>query len=253
MTNQPEIHKPKSSQGVLLFLGLAVIGVSLGFAGFKLYEGLKQFRSYDRFVTVKGLATKDVRADLAVWTVNFTATGNDLSAAQLSLETNAGKVRAFLKANGMTDENIRLQNITVADKQAQTYGGDTSGERYVLSQAFLVRTNTIDSMVTLSQKITDLVKDGIVLGQPNGGYNPPPQYIFTKLNDIKPEMIAEATQNARLSAEQFAKDTDQDIGDIRRANQGIFEILTRDPSVNESETPDKTVRLVSTLDYYLGE
>lgn len=253
MTNQRENPPLKLAHGIFLFLGLLVIGASIGLVGFKLYDGLKQFRSYDRFVTVKGLATKDVRADLAVWTVNFTATGNDLSAAQIALETNAGKVRAFLKANGMGEENIRLQSITVADKQAQTYGGDTSGERYVLSQAFLVRTENIDSMVTLSQKITDLVKDGVVLGQPNGGFNPAPQYIFTKLNDIKPEMIKEATQNARLSAEQFAADTGQKIGGIRRANQGIFEILTRDPSVFEAESPDKTVRLVSTLDYFLSE
>lgn len=244
-----------SCSNLFLFLGLFVIALGLAFSGFKVFEGLKNFRNYDRFVTVKGLATQDMRADLAVWSVNFTVTGNELAPAQTQLEENAVKVIAFLKANGMTDDNIRIQNIQVADKQAQTYsgGGGDGDPRYVLSQALTARTTDIDTMIKASQNVSQLIKDGVALGQPNGGYNPAPQYMFTKLNDVKPAMIADATKNARSSAEQFAKDSGQKVGQIRSANQGIFEILPRDPNITETETPDKTVRVVTTVEYYLAD
>lgn len=245
--------KPSCSS-LFLFFGLLVVALGLAFSGFKVFEGLKNFRNYDRFVTVKGLATKDMRADLAVWSVNFTVTGNELAPAQTQLEQNAVKVVAFLKANGMSDENIRIQNIQVADKQAQTYsGGGDGGPRYVLSQALIARTTDIETMIKASQNVSQLIKDGVVLGQPNGGYNPAPQYMFTKLNDVKPAMIAEATKSARTSAEQFAKDSGQKVGQIRSANQGVFEILPRDPNITETETPDKTVRVVTTVEYYLAD
>ena len=240
---------------IFLFFGLIIVSAALAFTGFKIFEGLKYFRSFDRFVTVKGLATKDMKADLAVWSVNFTVTGDDLATAQTQLEANREKVTAFLKSNGLSEGNIRIQNIQVADKQAQTYSsnGGESGPRYVLSQALIARTNDIEAMAKASQNVSQLIKEGVVLGQPNGGYNPAPQYMFTKLNDVKPSMIAEATKNARDSAEQFAKDSQQKVGQIRSANQGVFEILPRDPNIVETETPDKTVRVVTTVEYYLAD
>lgn len=245
----------KSCSNIALLTGLIVVSLGLSFSGFKIYEGLKNFRNYDRFVTVKGLATKDMRADLAVWSVNFTATGDDLATAQLQLEDSAAKVSAYLVSNGLKQEDIRIQNIQVADKQAQTYSGSgaESGPRYVLSQALIARTNDLEAMIKASQNISQLIKQGVALGQPNGGYNPAPQYMFTKLNDVKPAMIAEATKNARSSAEQFAQDSGQKVGQIRSANQGVFEIQPRDPNITETETPDKTVRVVTTVEYYLAD
>lgn len=242
----------KSYPKCLGMLALGFMALAVIIAGYQIMSGLKLFRSYDRYVTVKGLATKDVAADLAVWQVGFTTVSNDLATAQAELEASAQKVTSYFKANGFTDEEMRLVGITIADRQAQTYGGDQSGgPRYILAQTFSMRTNNIEAMTKASQNIASLIKDGVLLGQPNGGYNPPPQYLFTKLNDVKPEMIAEATKNARTSAEQFAKDSGQKVGQIRSANQGVFEILARDPSVSETETPKKAVRVVSTIDYYL--
>ena len=249
------IVETRPVNSILLFLGLLVIGLSLGFAGYKIFDGLKFFRSYDRFVTVKGLAMKDVRADLAVWSVNFTVTGNDLAIAQSELEATSVKVANYLEANGLNEKDIRVQSLQVADKQAQTYSSGTGdgGPRYVLSQALIARTTDIDAMIKASQNVSQLIKEGVVLGQPNGGYNPAPQYMFTKLNDVKPAMIADATKNARASAEQFAKDSGQEVGLIRSANQGVFEILPRDPNIPETETWDKSVRVVTTVEYYLAD
>jgi len=237
---------------------LLVVGVVLSFAfitiGQKINDGLTHFRSFDRYITVKGLATKDVDADLAVWSLTFNVTGETLAAAQESLAASEKTVRDFLNTNGITPEQIRLQNINVVDKKAQTYnnGGDMT-LRFILSQTLVARTNDIAAMVKASQNISDLVKAGVILGDPNGGITPVPQYIFTKLNQVKPELIAEATKNARASAEQFAKDSGQDVGSIRIANQGSIQIEARDPGVSESESPQKTVRVVTTIDYLLGK
>lgn len=240
-------------------LALLVVGVGLTFAfltiGQKVYEGLTHFRSFDRYITVKGLATKDVDADLAVWSITFNVTGETLADAQTSLANSEKQVKDFLVANGMTAEQIRLQNINVVDKKAQIYNnsGDSSTLRFVLSQTLIARTNDIAAMVKASQNISELVKAGVTLGDPSGGDTAVPQYLFTKLNSVKPELIAEATKNARASAEQFAKDSGQEVGQIRTANQGTIQIDARDPGVSETESPQKTVRVVTTIDYLLGK
>lgn len=237
---------------------LLAVGGILSFAfisvGEKIYAGLTHFRSFDRFITVKGLATKDVEADLAVWSISFNVTAETLSAAQESLSISEKNVRDFLGKNGIQAEQIRLQNINVIDKKAQIYnnGGDMT-LRFILSETLVARTHDVGAMVRASQNISDLVKAGVTLGDPNGGNNPVPQYLFTKINDIKPALIAEATKNARASAEQFAKDSGQEVGQIRTANQGYIQIEARDPGVSESESPQKSVRVVTTIDYLLGK
>ncbi len=105
----------------------------------------------------------------------------------------------------------------------------------------------------LGGRAPELVKAGVTLGDPSGGNTAVPQYLFTKLNSVKPELIAEATKNARASAEQFAKDSGQEVGQIRTANQGTIQIDARDPGVSETESPQKTVRVVTTIDYLLGK
>jgi hypothetical protein len=239
-------------------LVLLVVGVALSFAfvmvGQKVHEGLTHFRSFDRTITVKGLATKDVDADLAVWSITFNVTAETLAEAQANLANSEKTVRDFLNTNGIKPEQIRLQNINVVDRKAQIYGnGGDMTLRFILSQTLVARTNDIPSMVKASQSISDLVKAGVTLGDPNGGGNAVPQYLFTKINDIKPALIAEATKNARVSAEQFAKDSGQEVGSIRNANQGYIEINARDPGISEAETPQKTVRVVTTIDYLLGK
>ncbi len=243
-----------SHSSVVKLLGIVLFTAAFLVLGFSLYKGLINFRSYDRYITVKGLAIKDVDADLAVWSLSFTATAETLTDAQNSLTANEQLVRDFLNANGITNENIRLQNISVFDRQAQMYGGNETGKpRFVLSQTLVARTSDIGAMQKASQNISDLVKKGVTIGDPNGGNNQVPRYIFTKLNDVKPELIAEATKNARLSAEQFAKDSGQNVGKIRTANQGTIIIESRDPGVNEMDSPQKSVRVVSTIDYFLAQ
>jgi uncharacterized protein len=244
------MEQSSKSQGIFLVLALLVLACGIGYASTNVYKGLKEFKSYDRFVSVKGLAQKEVVADLALWPISYTETGNDLSALQGLMDTRGASVISFLKKYDITDAEIELQQVNVQDLMAQGYRQENVEQaRYILTQTYMVRTNNVTAVYKAAQNMGELIKQGVVVAQGSGL----PTYLYTKLNDIKPEMIAQATQNARAAAAQFAKDSGQAVGDIRTAYQGIFQILARDDTyaVSEPQQVNKTVRVVSTVDFYL--
>lgn len=236
--------------GIMFIIALLVLAAGVGFAGIQIHNGLVAFNSQDRVVTVKGLAQQDVTADLALWPIAYTETGNDLVALQETMEQKGQVVINFLKRHGITENEIELQQVNVQDLLAQSYrSGDVSQSRYILTQGYMVRTDKVAEVAKAAQQIGSLVKAGVVLSQNGTG----PTYLFTKLNDIKPKMIADATQNAREAATQFAADSGEQVGGIKRAYQGVFQILARDDTymVSEPNQMNKTVRVVSTIDFYL--
>jgi hypothetical protein len=156
-----------------------------------------------------------------------------------------------LTGQGIEPEAIQPQRVEVTDLLAQPYRPEGVGDnRFILAQTVIVRTEQVDQVARLNQQTGELVKRGVVLVDAGG-----PSYLFTRLNEIKPEMLAEATRNARVSAEQFAADSDSEIAGIRRASQGLFEILARDPAPGlfEPNQMDKKVRVVSTIEYRLRD
>ncbi len=236
--------------GLMAILSVAILAGGIAFAGLKIQGGLVAFNSQDRVVTVKGLAQQDVVADLALWPISYTETGNDLAALQATMDEKGQAVINFLKRHGITENEIELQQVNVQDLLAQSYRqGDIGQARYILTQGYMVRTDKVKDIAKASQAIGSLVKQGIVLAQNATG----PTYLFTKLNDIKPQMIADATKNARESAQQFAADSGEKVGGMKRASQGVFQILARDDTymVSEPNQVNKTVRVVSTIDFYL--
>lgn len=237
-------------RGLFFILALCILAAGIGYAGMQIHDGLVAFNSQDRVVTVKGLAQEDVVADLALWPISYTETGNDLAALQETMDQKGQVVINFLKRHGITENEIELQQVTVQDLLAQSYRqGNISESRYILTQGYMVRTDKVDKVARAAQAIGSLVRQGVVLAQNGTG----PIYLFTKLNDIKPKMIAAATQNAREAAQQFANDSGEKVGGIKRAYQGVFQILARDETymVAEANQMHKTVRVVSTLDFYL--
>ncbi len=237
---------------IILAVSIAILGISIGFIGVKIADGLHNFRNYDRYVTMKGLSQQDVTADLAVWPLAYTETGNDLTQLQNLMELNGQKVVSFLKRYNLTGDEVTLQNITVQDTMAQTYRQNYNGSRYILTQSYLVRTNKIDQINKASKNIGDLIKQGVVFSQTS---STTPTYLFTKLNDLKPEMIAQATQNAKEGANEFAKHSGQEVGRIKYASQGVFQILPQDQTyaIPEAQQINKTVRVVSTIQFYLED
>ncbi|MCG8522277.1 MAG: SIMPL domain-containing protein [Pseudomonadales bacterium] len=229
-----------------LIIGLcAIVAASL------LSQGLMGLRTADRYVTVKGMAEREVQADLALWPIRFVATGSTLDEAQNKARSSREAIMAFLKLQAIDQSAVELQRLDVTDTRANPYAGNNSEQQYIINQTLMVRSTEIERIRQAAQNVSELVDSGVVLSSDYGPSGP--TYLFNGLNDIKPAMIAEATAAARESAQQFARDAEAKLGSLRRANQGVFQILARDqaPGVSEQQQPVKTVRVVSTFDYYL--
>jgi len=240
--------------GVIWIVASAVLALGVAAGGWFAGKGFTEARTGDRYVTVKGVAEREVKADLAIWPMRFVATNNKLDEAQAEISADGRTVVAFLTEAGIGREEIELQNLQVTDLLAQAYRSGPVQSRFIVAQTLVVRSSDVERIAAASQRIGALVEAGVVLsgeGQPMQG----PFYIFTRLNEVKPPMIAEATTSARAGAEQFAADSGSRVGGIRRANQGLFQILPRDraPGLQESKQILKTVRVVSTIEYLLEE
>jgi len=229
-----------------------VLAAGLAVAGWMVGRGLLEARSADRYVTVKGLAEREVQADLALWPMQFVVADDDLDRAQARMSEASARVHAFLERGGFEPGEIELQDLSVTDTRANRYGGPPAPFRYVVSSTLMVRTTQPDRLFAASQKVGELIDEGVVLSS-DGPWAGGPTYLFNGLNALKPDMIAAATANAREAAEQFARDSGSGLGPIRRANQGLFVILPRDqaPGVQEQRQRAKVVRVVSTVEYLL--
>jgi hypothetical protein len=242
-------------------LGSLLLAASIALAGWFVGQGLRDIRTADRFVTVKGVSEREAVADLALWPIQLAVPDADLASAQSRLNQNVAKAMAFLRKNGIDSIEVELQGLRVTDSYANPYQPPgREGPRFVVTQTVMVRSEKPEVVRAASQKVGDLVNAGVVLSSgPEWGPGGP-SYLFRRLNDLKPSMIAEATAEARKGAEQFAKDSKSRLGGIHRANQGVFVILPRDatdtpagPGMNEQAQITKTVRVVTTVEYLLRD
>ena len=223
-------------------------GVALGgfFPGYYFYK-----TNFDmRTVTVKGLAEKDVKADLSVWNIRFQASDNVLATAKKNIEKQEKIIINFLTESGFSDDEITVQGLSMQDAYADSYRDtNTISARYTLNQTLAVRSKQIELISQIYPQIGDLVSKGVTFSSYGNGVS----YLFTGLNNIKPSMLKEATKNARQAADEFAIDSNSKVGKIRSANQGIFTVMPREdiPDQSEREQINKKVRVVSTVEYYL--
>ncbi len=231
-----------------------VLAIGLTLCGWFVGKGFLDSRLSNRHVVVKGVSEREVEADIGFWPIKFVSTDDNLTAAQIKIKKSLQTVTEFLIRQGIDSSSIELQNLEVTDRLANQYGSGNVLSRYIITQSLIVRTKSPMLLKKASQKISQLVDAGVVLAS-NYGPQSSPIYVFTGLNTIKPEMIAEATANARKSAEQFAKDSQSKLGGIRYANQGIFVILPRNqaPGIMEENEYYKKVRVVTTLTYFLQD
>jgi len=230
-----------------------ITAVGLGVAGWLAGHGFVAARTAERYVTVKGVAERIVDADLGLWPLRFVVTDDDLGRAQSRIEAQRRVVLAFLGRHGLDSAATEIQGLEVNDVQANPYNAPRSGgSRFIVSMNLMVRSENPSQLQAASQSVGELVNAGVVLSS-EGRFVSGPTFVFRKLNDLKPAMIAEATANARKGAEQFAQDSHSALGGIRRANQGVFEILPRDQiqGLMEGSQLQKTLRVVATVDYWL--
>lgn len=238
----PQLTKVTASILALgLIIGLSALGYLLGSAALD----VKQF---ERSVTVKGLSEREFSADVVIWPIQFTVASNDLNTLYKDIENHTQLIEQFLLARGIQAKAISVAAPAIRDKSAQAYGGEPSALfRYSAEQMVTVYSENIDAVRKAKTELSALGKQGIVLT--GGNYLGQTEYLFTRLNEVKPEMIEEATRKAREVAEKFAADSQSQLGKIKRARQGQFSISARD----NNNPHIKKVRVVSTLEYYLSD
>mgnify|MGYP002624999501 CR=1 FL=1 len=236
-------NKKITVAAVILSIGLILGGVLTGYYYYKAHFGAN-------FVTVKGLAEKPVKADLAVWELKFVQTGDDAVVLQQKMASQQQTITEHLKTLGFEEGEINIGRLDTNDLTANPYNTNTN-IHFILSQTITVKSNKVDLVASSIGKMGALIEKGIIFDSQS--YSSPVNYLFTKLNDIKPQMLSQATKNAKLAAEEFAKNSGAKVGKIHTAHQGIFSILPSEeiPYLQETQQINKKVRVVSTITYYL--
>ena len=226
-------------EAVILTLGIVLLGIFLK-------NGIDNIAFKDRFVSVKGLAEKEVMANKVVWPLVYKDVGVDLVALYNNIQDKNKTIVNFLKAKGVNSAEIDVSSPKVIDMQASEYNSNQSRYRYNVTSIITVTSKDVQKIRQIMSQQLELLKQGIaVSGGSDYQYNP--VYSFTDLNVLKPKMIEEATKNARAVADKFADDSGSKIGKIQSASQGQFSIDDRD-----ANTPYiKEVRVVTTVNYYL--
>ena len=246
-------QKLHDSRAVLLS-AVAIFAVGLTTSGYALGDGLRRSKMAEhRTVTVRGVSERDVTADLATWTVGFAHQGSDFGAIEQSVDGQARAVRAYLQRSGFRADEISDTDVSVTREQPRDKEGQPVGPvRLTVKREIQLRTTNVMRLRAAYAAQSALLREGVEVSGTNVTYT------YTRLNALKPQMIAEATQNARHSAEQFARDSGTSVGRIKTASQGYFSVGPRDGdncedcNASGGGTPFQKVRVVTTVDYDLG-
>lgn len=227
-----------------LIAGL-LVAIGIAFAGLFLSHALIKSRQYDRYVDVKGLAERNVKANQAIWQISFNNADDDLATLYKGIADSQNKIKDFLLTQGFQANDLEVQPVSVVDNQSYGYSSSNSqNKRYSANGGIIVNTAQVDKVQSVMQLTGSLVQQGVVVTNSNVNY------VYNNLNDIKPEMLNEATMNAKLAAESFASNSHSQLGSIRSASQGLFTIT--DASGQGSGTSImKKVRIVTSVEYYL--
>jgi hypothetical protein len=230
------------SRRIPLILSALLLALGVATGGFFIGNGISGRNRGERSASVKGLSEREVPASVAIWTVSYTATGNDVVEINSKLRDSTKAVLAFLKESGFDEKEMAVQPPALKDTSMESRDKDAPAppERYKANQAVLLRSSKVDLIKPALASASNMMMSGVILaggGQPN--------YIFNQVNEIKPGMIQEATKNARIAAEQFSKDSQTVLGKLRNASQGWFQIEDRDAATPER----KTVRVVVEVEY----
>lgn len=232
------MEKGRFFSGLFVMIGLVILGLMMP-------RAVEKYRSYDRTVNVKGLCEREVMADKVIWPVVYRVMANDIQSVYDQTDRNNAEIVGFLKSGGIDASEITVSVPEISDKYATEYGSNDRAYRYIAKNVVTVCTSNVGKVMELMSRQSELLKKGIVSG--GNDWENQVEFKYEGLNGIKPEMIEEATKNAREAAEKFAKDSDSRLGKIRTANQGTFTIENRD-----SNTPYiKKVRVVTSVTYYL--
>ena len=235
-----------NTKNIIVSALLIMLGLLVGLVGHGLLVkmGIGSYADKDRFVSVKGLSEREVMVDQVVWPILFKEVGNDLPELYAAVNVKNDTILKFLKGNGILAEEISVSPVSVDDREADRWSANEIPYRYQLTSVITVSSNQVAKVRELISRQDELLKAGIVCGS---DWEHQITYNFNGLNELKPEMVEEATRNARAVAEKFASDSESTLGGIRTATQGQFSIVDRD----EYTPYVKKVRVVTTVEYFL--
>ena len=218
-------------------------------AGFFVYKGLQTFRAADRYISVKGLVERMEKADRGTLDLQFKVSGNDLPELYKELDSATQLTTAFLKQEGFDNKEIALGAPRFKDKSAEGYYRPEEGMRYTIDQSIIVNSLKVDTLQALPSKTATLITQGVPL------MSSTLNFYLDKFNDLRPQLIIEATKNAQKMGESIAKTTGQKLGGIRYVNQGVISILNpnTNPEQSWSDTNSlmKKIRVLATVDFYI--
>lgn len=226
--------------GLLLALGIA-------FSGYLLSDAVKYFRNFDRFVEVKGLSERIVKADKASWQINFNVSGSNLKQIYSQINQQQQVVSDFLVNQGFKKHEYTKQAISVTDNYANAYGNSNTARlpQYTANTGINVTTANVDLVTNAVGQTNLLVESGVILTFNTVNYS------YNELNKIKASMLDEALANAKVSAAQFASNSNSRLGKIKNATQGLFTITAPDSNMGDAASIDKKVRVVTTVQFFL--
>ncbi len=226
--------------------GLAALALGLLLGLIAVSRSLKDIRRGNEEVAVTGSARRPIRSDFAVWRLVVSSQSPSLTAASQELTRTADRVRQFLKAEGVADSSIVVKPVEAAGIPELTEDGRETGRVLTnrVTQTFEVRSADVDAVTRTSQRASTLIAEGIPVA-PQA-----PEYLYTRLADIRTALLEDATKDARQRAEAIVKSTGAQIGAVREARMGVFQITPRfstevsDYGINDVSSIDKDVTAV---------
>ncbi|MBN9343639.1 MAG: hypothetical protein BGO76_08000 [Caedibacter sp. 38-128] len=241
----------KNSTLSALILGL-FIAVGLSLAGFFIFKGIQSIKLAERYVTVKGLVERTVKSDRADWEIAIRLSGDNLVDLYKQISEQKTKVQEFLQKVGIEEAEIKSSSPQVNDTHARDWGGQLPPHRFIVDLSLKIVTQKVELIEETNRHLGELIKEGVAISRSDIRYQ------YTQFRELRPEMLAEATKNARELAQQFAADSGSRIGAIRRSNQGVFRIMSADALPTEDfdsghNSLIKKIRVVSTIDFFLTD
>lgn len=228
-----------------------VLAVGLVLSAQVFGSNLVKMKTADNAITVTGSAKKQIKSDLALWTGSFSTQSPQLTLAYQQLQGNQDKVRTYLLNQGFTEKDIIFSSINTEMRYKLLPSGQYTNEieSYNLSQQVEIRSKDVDKITTLSREATELINQGVEF------QSMPPQYFYTKIADLKVEMLALATKDARTRAEQIASNASSRVGSLRAARMGVFQITPlysneiSDYGVNDTSSLEKEITAVVNCEF----
>ncbi|HEV8081156.1 MAG TPA: SIMPL domain-containing protein [Chitinophagaceae bacterium] len=216
----------------ILYAAIA-IGLSLIIA-FWIAGGAFKYKSKStETIVVTGLAEKDFASDLIVWNGSYSRKAMDLKSAYAAVKVDESAIRQYLKGKGIGDNEMVFSSVVInkefdtrSDESGRRLGQQFSG--YNLTQTVKVESKNVDKIDKIAREVTELIELGIEFN------SQPPLFYNTKLADVKMDLLARASADAKLRAEAIAKNSGSSLGKLRKASMGVFQITGKNSNEDYS-------------------